>query len=137
MATKHEETRHTGGGTFLRPLGLSAAAVVVIVAIAVLWSDRSGAPKTAGAEADQQVEQRPTGAGTNPDGVADETVEGLANETATDDFVDSSAAADADVNIVEPEGGPEPETSASDVDPAVTTGDDPVERIVEGSEDSQ
>lgn len=66
------------------------------------------------------VEQAPTGAGTNQDGVADENTEGLMNETSTDDFVESSAAAGVDSGA---EGtAPEPATSATEVEPVVGDG---------------
>lgn len=70
------------------------------------------------------VEQRLSGAGTNPDGVVDEKQEGLFNQTDTDDFIDNSAATDTTSPLLEtPEAGPDPATSARDLEPPVANED--------------
>lgn len=113
-------------------IGILGGAVVLAVALVLFFSGDDGVSATTpGAE--DEVTQAPTGAGTNPDGVADEAQEGLMNETATDDFVESSSAADATTVEPDPEMGGEPATSAESVEPAAPDGAD-MEEIVPESE---
>lgn len=96
--------------------GLGTAAIIAIAMSFIARGEVAADTQPAA----NDVEQAPTGAGTNPDGVADESTEGLMNETTTDDFVDSSAAASVDSGT---EGtAPEPQASATEVEPAVGDG---------------
>ena len=89
--------------------------MAVIVAIAVYIFLIEGEPPTAVSPDD--LEARPTGAGSLPDGAADERIEGLRNETATDDFIDDSSQGDLRPEILDPTGGPGPVTDVEDLDP--------------------
>lgn len=109
----------------------SGAGVFVLIAILMSFTGDHGGVKTDQTE-QAEVAQEPTGAGTNPDGVADEAEEGLANTTSTDDFIESSAAASAEVTE-EGDTSPEPETSAANVEPAAE-GSDNVDQMTATSE---
>lgn len=103
-----------------------AVPVILIIGLAMAWISSPNVAKTTPGNS-EVVTQTPTGAGTNPDGVADERVEGLMNQTATDDFVDSSAA--SDITPVEaPETEGEPATSAANVSPV--TGEGTVDQML-------
>ena len=113
--------------------GIIAAGVIAVIVIVALVTGNEPVASTSPA-ADTVVEQEPTGAGTNPDGVVDEAEEGLLNETTTDDFVDSSAASEPQ-GIVEPDAvGPEPQSSAEGLEPAVGEGN--VDRMLPETDDN-
>lgn len=129
----------TTNASIRSPLAIIAILGVVVVAVLAITlamgSDDDDAPDSLPAErAEPDSVVPPTGAGTNPDGAADELNEGLMNETATDDFLDSSGASDlTTIEGAEPD-GPEPATSAEGLEPAV--GDGNTERMLPES-DSQ
>lgn len=86
---------------------------------------------------------RPVGAGTNPDGIADENIEGLENETATEDFVDpGDAETDATPNPLLESGDADAptETSIDDLEPGEGTAEgvlDEMDPEADSVEDSQ
>lgn len=93
--------------------------VLILLGVFVFASDEDASSLPAErAETDSAVP--PTGAGTNPDGVADELDEGLLNETATDDFIDSSAASSATDTVTTD--NPQEATSAEGLEPPVGEG---------------
>jgi hypothetical protein len=101
------------------PLAIFAIVAVIAIAGVAAFIALTGA--------DDEITERPTGAGTVPDGAVDEFQEGLRNETATDDFIDQSATGDAGSvpPLLETEGnGPDPVTSAEDLDAA--GGEEPI-----------
>lgn len=90
--------------------------IFVVIALVMTFEQSEATVKT-DQMTQQEVAQRPTGAGTNPDGAVDEATEGLLNETATDDFVESTAATDPET-VPNDGDGPDPVTSATEVDAA-------------------
>lgn len=91
-------------------LAIITAGVVVLVAITIIVTDP---PSRTG----MYVDARPDGAGSYPDGVADEFREGMRNETSTDDFIDNSAYTDSLSPLLESEDTtPPPETDAADIE---------------------
>lgn len=101
--------------TFRSPLvilGILATGVVVGIAGTIVVTDP---PSSAGMD----VDARADGAGTYPDGVADEFREGMGNETSADDFIDNSASTDALSPLLEAEDGtPPPKTDATNLEDA-------------------
>lgn len=109
-------------------LGVAAGIVVLFGAMAFV-AMRDVSP---GAEiVNDSVEQaRPTGAGTVPDGRADELVEGLGNQTSESDFVSPGAPGDTDAELLVP---PLPDTeqapSVEGLDPIAPVDDEVLERM--------
>lgn len=105
-----------------QPGGLTVivtVAALTVIAIALFFVLSGDDTPEAVPEAAIEGEQRPTGAGTKPDGVADEAAEGLDNQTSTEDFIDNSAASGADVTPADPDPGREaPATDATGLVPA-------------------
>src|SRR6056297_1803936 len=122
------------GASPMRPLSILAAAAVVLIAGGI-WLTSSD-PNSKVVNEDIEATQRPTGAGTNPDGVIDERMEGLTNTTETEQFIDRSTTAGVSQQSRAVTDGPGPETNARNVEPAA--GDaDPAERMIDGEADTQ
>lgn len=121
--TQHDNTRPSARqprSAFI-PL-IVAVAGAAAIALALLLS---GAETRGSGEA-----QRPTGAGTIADGVADERIEGLDNQTTTDTFIDQSEASDTTPPLLDVETRrPEPAADATGLEPAVGNGEPGVEGI--------
>ena len=96
---------------FARPIILALAAIAVIAGY--IFFIEGEAPTELSPE---DLDERPTGAGSFPDGAADENIEGLGNETDTDDFIDTSGASDLRPEILDPDQGPPPATSVEELD---------------------
>ena len=125
MSTNHE----TQGASPTRPLGLLAVAAVALIAGAVWFSSAETSSKVAN---DSDVFQRETGAGTNPDGIADGTIEGLTDGEGGSSVVNSSNASDLNPGPSLDAVGPEPQETATGLEPAA--GDaDPVARMTDDS----
>ena len=123
MATPSETRTSRVHVAWLIPAMAAGVALVIALTISLMEGE---VQSEIGAAPEQGAE--PAGAGTAPDGVADETEEGLENETSSDDFVDSSAGSEADGTAPDEGDGGEPATDASEVEPAA--GDaDPAERM--------
>lgn len=128
------ESGGLGSKSVFYPILACGVGVVAILAIALAMSDEGYVASDVDPAEEEVAEQRPTGAGTNPDGVADEPVEGLTNDTSTDDFVDSSASASAEVVGGDSGGdGEEPATTAENVEPAAGESDN-IDEMVEAVE---
>jgi hypothetical protein len=110
MSRKDEAGPRAAAAFVGRPL---IVAVVVILLIAGYIFFIAGEPPTA-VEGD---DARPTGAGSLPDGAADERIEGPGNGTATDDFIDDSSQGDLRPEILDPDSGPGPVTDVEDLNP--------------------
>jgi len=118
-----DEAGPKGAARFLsRPL-IVAVAVVLAVAVYIFFIEQE--PPTAVTPED--LEARPTGAGSLPDGAADERIEGLGNETATDDFIDDSSQGDLRPEILDPNAGPGPVTDVEDLNPPEPVDEDVLE----------
>jgi hypothetical protein len=105
QAQPASSTSVTGG----RRVGvyLGAALALAVIGGGAAYFALSDRP-VEGSLADSPVEDaRPVGAGSNPDGVADELQEGLGNETTREDFIEPGAPT---------EGFPNPLLDAPDVD---------------------
>ena len=119
--TRKDEAGPRAAATFLgRPL-IIAVAVILLIAGYIFCVE--GEPPTAVPELDAL----PTGAGSLPDGAADEQREGLRNETTTDDFINDSSQGDLRPEILDPNTGPGPVTDVEDLDPPAPVDDDVLE----------
>jgi hypothetical protein len=119
--TRKDDANPRAAARFLgRPLII---AVVVILLIAGYIFFIEGGPPTAVPDLDA----RPTGAGSLPDGAVDEQREGLRNETAPDDFINDSSQGDLRPEILDPESGPGPVTDVEDLDPPEQVNEDVLE----------
>lgn len=114
-------------------LAVLAVGVVIVLAISFLMTDETPVSATDPA-GDIAQDQRPTGAGTNPDGAIDETTEGLTNQTAADDLIDSTAATDPNPLEESVGSATNPATSAEGLEPAQGSGN--VERMLPDEETS-
>jgi hypothetical protein len=118
MARTNNTTRREDDGPrgamrfFAIPLVL-AVAVILVIAVYIGFIADQDPP---GSEMPEDVGARPAGAGTNPDGVVDERLEGMSNETSTEDFIDNSQASDSRPAILDADEGPDPATSIEDLD---------------------
>jgi hypothetical protein len=109
--TRKDEAGPRAAATFLaRPL---IVAVVVVLLIAGYIFFIEGEPPTSV----PGLDARPTGAGSLPDGAADERIEGLQNETTADDFINDSSQGDLRPEILDPNTGPGPVSDVDDLDP--------------------
>jgi hypothetical protein len=120
MARKNEAGPRAAATFLGRPL-IIALAVILVIAGYILFIE--GEPPTAVPDLDPL----PTGAGSLPDGAADEQREGLRNETATDDFINDSSQGDLRPEILDPDTGPGPVTDVEDLDPPAQVDDDVLE----------
>ncbi len=107
-----DEAGSKGAAAFLsRPI-LLALAVIALIAGYIVFIEGDAPTELPPADLDE----RPTGAGSFPDGAVDENIEGLGNETDTDDFIDNSGAGDLRPEILDPSEGPPPATSVEELD---------------------
>jgi hypothetical protein len=97
---------------FAIPLILAVAAVLLIAVYIGFIADRD----PPGSQMPEDVGARPAGAGTNPDGVVDERLEGMSNETSTEDLIDGSQASDNRPAILDAGEGPGPATSIEELE---------------------
>lgn len=123
------ETPGGGSGLSSPMIGATVAVITAAIIAMLLFLSEGETPTEAETVQDATDVEEPTGAGTNPDGVADEETEGLNNETSTDDFVDQSEAGDTTPAIVEPDDGPDPQTDATGLEPPVGDGEAGVDGI--------
>jgi hypothetical protein len=117
MARTNNTTRREDGPRgamrfFTIPLILAVAVVLLIAVYIGFLADRD----PPGSQMPEDVGARPAGAGTNPDGVVDQRLEGMSNETSTEDFIDNSQASDNRPAILDAGEGPDPATSVEDLD---------------------
>ena len=107
-----DEAGPKGAATFFaRPIIL--ALVVIALIAGYIYFMEGEAPTELPS---QDLDERPTGAGSFPDGAVDENIEGLRNETDTEDFIDNSGAGDLRPEILDPYEGPPPATSVEELD---------------------
>ena len=103
--TRQDEAGARGAARSLaRPLIIAVVVVLLIGGYVLFIADRD----PPGSVMPEDVGARPAGAGSVPDGAADDRIEGVGNESATDDFIDGSQASDARPSILEVPDGPEP-----------------------------
>lgn len=131
--TKRDDSRRSAAGGRGVRSGLFVGAAVVLLAIAgfVIYVIVSDDPVT-GTLIDSPVEDtRPVGAGTFPDGEADEFNEGLRNETTRDDFIEETAPTEAFPNpLLDPSLGDRPTApSIEDLSPGPAVDDEVLERM--------
>lgn len=108
---RDNEAGPRGAAAFLaRPIIL---AVAVIVLIGIYMAFLRGTPPTAVPPED--LDQRPTGAGTLPEGDVGQQFEGP-NGTETGDFLDSTGATDLRPEILDPTDEPPAATSIEELD---------------------
>ena len=120
--TRKDEAGPRAAATFLgRPLILA----VIVIALIAGYIFLQGEPPT-GVTSDD-LDARPTGAGSLPDGAADERIEGLENETTADDFIDDSSQGDLRPEILDPNSGPGPVTDVDELDPPEPVDEDVLE----------
>lgn len=105
--------------------------VFIVLAVAMMLNNSVNSVKT-DPTTQSEVAQDPTGAGANPDGVADEATEGLMNATASDDLIDSSTAASTDPMANAEADGDGQETSATAVEPATGDGEN-VDQMIQST----
>lgn len=113
MATKTEERRATRSILF-PAIAIAVAAIVLIAVALAIWGE--GDPSEGGIVGGADIETRPTGAGTLPDGSVDENVEGMRNQTSTGDFVDQTTATDDRPEILDADNGPDPAPSVEELE---------------------
>ena len=97
---------------FAIPLVLALGVFLLIAVYIGFIADRD----PPGSEMPEDVGARPAGAGTNPDGVVDERLEGMSNDTATEDLIDNSQASDSRPAILDAGEGPDPATSIEELE---------------------
>jgi len=110
---QRDEAGGRAAGTFI---GRIAVVAVIVVALIAVWIFFFADQDPAGSDMPEDVGARPPGAGSAPDGAVDERIEGLGNETSTDDFIDQSGASDSRPAILDPSEGPDPATSLEELD---------------------
>lgn len=134
---KHDARRHSAQGRGSNRSGVFFGGAVVIFAIvgAVAYIGLRDAPLR-GSPADPPVEDvRPAGAGTNPDGAADEFTEGLGNETTREDFIEPGTATEAFPNPLLEGPGDAPDVPSIDqLDPGPGVDDEVLERMAPNDE---
>ncbi|TDL81591.1 hypothetical protein E2L08_05595 [Palleronia sediminis] len=114
-----------GAGNPLLPLGIVAAAVVVVIAGIFLFIDETP-PDEPTVIAEDDIEARPAGAGTNPEGEADENMEGVT------DAVDAvTPAAQGEDTIPAAEQGPAADVEGAPEIEGETTADEEVTGTVD------
>jgi hypothetical protein len=107
-----DEAGPRGAAAFLsRPI-LLALAVIAVIAVYIAFLGGESPTELP----PERLDERPTGAGSLPDGPVDENIEGLGNETSTGDFIDSSGASDLRPEILDAGEGPPPATSVEELD---------------------
>lgn len=114
-----------------RGLFLGGAIALVLIAGTLAWLGLRETPFEASL-ADGPVEDaRPTGAGTVPDGEADEVTEGLLNETTRGDFLEPTAPTEAFPNplLEAPVVDAPTVPSIEDLDPGPGVDDEVLERM--------
>lgn len=130
------ETRRPKSGKQRNGLVVGAALVAIAGAGAVGYAMLSGDAEILG-DVDSPVEDaRPVGAGTFPDGEADELNEGLQNETSTDDFIEPGAPTEAFPNplLDVPEDRAPTVPSIEQLDPGPAVDDEVLERMTPEAE---
>src|SRR6056297_336935 len=105
-----------GGRAAGKFMGRIAVVAIVVVALIAVWIFFFADQDPPGSEMPEDVGARPTGAGSLPDDAIDERIEGLENQTTTDDFIDQSGASDTRPAILDPGNGPDPAASVEELD---------------------
>jgi len=105
-----------GGRAAGKFMGRIAVVAIVVVALIAVWIFFFADQDPPGSEMPEDVGARPTGAGSLPDDAVDERIEGLENQTTTDDFIDQSGASDTRPAILDPGNGPDPAASVEELD---------------------
>lgn len=105
-----------GGRAAGKSIGRIALVAVIVVALIAVWIFFFADQDPEGSDIPEDVGARPTGAGSLPDGAVDERIEGLGNETSTDDFIDQSGASDNRPAILDPTEGPDPAPGIDELD---------------------
>ncbi|MBJ3761383.1 hypothetical protein ILP92_01275 [Maribius pontilimi] len=110
-----------GAGNILGPLFIVAALVVAALAITFTLSSEE-IPNEATIIADDDVEARPTGAGTRPEGEADETMEGITDQL--DDVTPAAPGEDSVPPAEMADDGPDAQTEGETDADETTAGTD-------------
>ncbi|MFW5654108.1 MAG: hypothetical protein ACOCYW_00485 [Roseicyclus sp.] len=122
-----------GGGRSGRRTALLIVAAILIAAVVagIAYVALRDEPVEGRLEESEMDDARPAGAGTNPDGEADELNEGLQNETTQEDFIDPEAQTDDEGNpLLDAPGVDAPtEPSIDDLDPGPGVDDEVLERM--------
>ena len=107
-----------------------AAVVIVAIVAGVAYIGLSDAPVGSVPGGEVVEDARPTGAGTNPDGAADEFTEGLGNETTREDFIEPGAPTEASPNpLLDGPADAPTVPSIDDLDPGPAVDDEVLERM--------
>lgn len=142
MAYEEREDRNTssyapnrGGGR--TGFYLAAAVAFTLIGGAVAYVAFSDEPVAGNVMETPAEDARPVGAGTNPDGEADELNEGLGNETTTEDFIEPGAATDGFANplLEVPDGDTPTVPSIDQLDPGPAVDDEVLERMAPDARD--
>jgi hypothetical protein len=126
--TRSASTR--GSGTNRSGYIFGAAVVIFVVVAGLAYIGLSDAPVGDVPGGEVVEDARPVGAGTNPDGAADEFTEGLGNETSRGDFIEPGAPTEATPNpLLDGAADAPTATSIDDLDPGPAVDDEVLERM--------